>query len=272
MHRFFIFFLLLFFYCVSSAQASRKIIIKTDLNSLLENQELVVMASVSGFTTGDKLHVKGAFYKDGSSNYFGYTKYNNSWIKNSVATLEQPRVEIGNWDNSMIVKLDPLDTGFSGAGEYKFKLGYYYFTNTGNLSSVNWSENCLDLRLDAVIPSPSSVSYSENEPYSVELDFQESSSMKSENSNTVSSKSLNTTNTLIPSKIPSKSVKIASDSKSASQYASIKAITQPENEEIEVAVLGTNDSDKIYLTYFFSGFLFLVIAGIVLVRKVVIKK
>ena len=262
-----LFFIFTIISCVP-VNAARKIYISSDNISIHNDEELILNASPSGFIDKEKIYIKGAFYKDGSSNYFGYTKNNSSWIKNSVTTLEQRQVEIGNWDKLVSVKIDPLDTGFTGVGDYKCKLGFYYLTSSGNLSSINWSENSLDLRLDAVIPSTASENYSESEPYAVALDHQEPSNSISTQSNN----SLSSTKTLTLSKMPTKSVKIASDSKSASEYASIKAITVPEEDEKRVAVLGVSDSDKIYLTYLLAGFVFLIIAGVVFARRFFIDK
>ncbi len=83
------------------------------------------------------LYLKGAFRKSGSTNYFGLTKTAENWVKNSAAYTNQLRVETdssGNWSGSIEIKTDPEDSGFSGQGEYLFKVGWY---DRG--SGPNWS-------------------------------------------------------------------------------------------------------------------------------------
>jgi hypothetical protein len=86
--------------------AARKLTITGDKSSLLGDEELLVTASASGFTDGETVYIKGAFYQTGSTNYFGYTKNNDSWIKNSAQNTSQRAITIGNWDGTLIVKSD----------------------------------------------------------------------------------------------------------------------------------------------------------------------
>jgi len=39
------------------------------------------------------------------------------------------------------VKPDLTDSGFKGTGNYKFKVGFYYYNSNNELSSVNWSDD-----------------------------------------------------------------------------------------------------------------------------------
>jgi hypothetical protein len=269
-------FLVLFTPC---AQASRKLVITSDKNFLLENQELTISASASGFSTGEKIYLKGSFYKDGSTNYFGYTKNGESWIRNSATSLDQRIVEIGVWDNLVLVKIDSSDSGFNGSGNYKFKLGYYYITSGGNISSINWSENNLDIKLEGFtttptnIPTPkttavkaSAVSVKTTQQAIKAPTSSKASPTLSKSSNTVISPTLNKSNI--------KSVKIPNDSRTASQFASIKAISEPEADKKEAQVLGAKDngSDTNYLFSLLSGSLFIAISGIIFVRRYILKK
>ncbi|HUD44313.1 MAG TPA: hypothetical protein VMR41_02090 [Patescibacteria group bacterium] len=109
--------------------------------------------SMSGFTSGETIYIKGAFYQDGTSNYFGLTQNGNDWIKNSVTTTGQRQLQIGDWDGLLSVKADFSDSGYKGEGIYKFKVGFYYLTSGGNLSAVNWSTNILDISLYEPTPT-----------------------------------------------------------------------------------------------------------------------
>ena len=129
--------------------------LSTDL--LKGEQELIVIASPSGFTPQEILYIKGAFFKEGSSNYFGYTKHEETWIKNSVSTKHQRNVVVGEWDGTVVVKPDYSDTGFTGNGRYKFKIGFYTVASDGDISSVRWSETIASLEIEKPPPTPTHV-------------------------------------------------------------------------------------------------------------------
>lgn len=147
-------FLLFVLIIPTKALGVRDIVISSDKTSLFGEEYANITASTSGFTNGETIYIKGAFHQDGSTNYLGYTKNGDNWIKNGESTSSQLSVAIGIWDNKLIVKSDFLDSGFTGEGNYKFKVGFYYTTSGGNLSSVNWSSNSLDITLNQPDPTP----------------------------------------------------------------------------------------------------------------------
>lgn len=132
------------------ANAARNLTITSDKSSLFGDEEMIVIASPSGFTDGEFIHIKGAFYQEGNTNYFGYTKSGDSWIKNSVTNTSQRQIKVGEWGGSLIVKSDFGDSGYKGEGDYKLKVGFYY----GSFSSVNWSSNTLSINISEPEPTP----------------------------------------------------------------------------------------------------------------------
>ncbi len=83
-------------------------------------------------------YLKGAFKKTDGSNYFGLTKVSGSLIKNGSSYSSQYKITTdssGNWSGSLEVKPDSDDSGFTGTGDYIFKVGRY--TNSG--SGPTWS-------------------------------------------------------------------------------------------------------------------------------------
>lgn len=144
----------LFLISVSPARAARSINISSDKAQIVGLEEMSIQATISGFASDEAIFIKGAFFKEGETNYFGYTKSGDNWIKNSANTQSQRQVILGQWDNSLVVKSDYDDTGFGGNGNYKFKVGFYYQNSSGSLSSVNWSENILSVSLRAPDPTP----------------------------------------------------------------------------------------------------------------------
>lgn len=133
--------------------AARSLSITADKETLFGDEETVITASSSGFVNGETIYIKGAFYQDGINNYFGYTKNSDTWVKNGESTTSQKQIKVGDWDGKLSVKSDFSDSGFKGEGSYKFKVGFYYITSGGNISSVNWSSNALDIGLNEPDPT-----------------------------------------------------------------------------------------------------------------------
>lgn len=138
----------------SSVYAGRSLFISASSASVFGEDSVVLTASPSGFTTGETLYIKGAFFQSGSSNYFGYSKTSDgTWVKNGETARSQPMVVIGDWDNRLTVKCDFSDSGYQGEGEYLLKLGYYYTTSSEALSSVNWSVNTVSIAVSEPDPT-----------------------------------------------------------------------------------------------------------------------
>ncbi len=98
-------------------------------------------------------YLKGAFYDDGSTNYFGQTKVNGNWIKNSGSYSSQYKIQTdsqGKWQGSIEFIPDPQDTGFDSSGDYSFKVGRY--TSSG--SGPTWSDSTT-IYINEILPDPS---------------------------------------------------------------------------------------------------------------------
>lgn len=135
---------------VESVSAARSISITGNKTTLGGDEEIQLTASASGFTDGEAIFIKGAFFQAGSSNYFGFTKSGDNWIKNSASNTSQRAVKIGDWDGNLSAKSDFSDSGFKGEGDYMVKLGFYW----GSYASVNWSVNSLPLFINEPDPTP----------------------------------------------------------------------------------------------------------------------
>lgn len=82
-------------------------------------------------------YLKGAFKKQGETNYFGLTKVGNSWIKNNTKYEDQYKITTngnGIWSGNLEIQPDIFDSGYEGAGEYIFKIGRY-----SEDGALNWS-------------------------------------------------------------------------------------------------------------------------------------
>jgi hypothetical protein len=152
----------------SQAFAARNISIESaSKTALFGDEEVTLNASPSGFTDGETIYIKGAFYQEGgaTNNYFGFTRNGDNWIKNGDPNANQRQVKIGEWNGNVIVKADFADSGYKGEGGYKLRLGFYYITSTGNISSsVSWSTNSVDLNLSEPDPTPTDTPTKEPTP------------------------------------------------------------------------------------------------------------
>ncbi|MBI2600809.1 hypothetical protein HYW42_02550 [Candidatus Daviesbacteria bacterium] len=111
-----------------------------------------------------KIYLKGAFKKDGGSNYFGLTKVSGSWVSNNSGYNSQFSITTnnsGNWTGELEVKPDDTDSGFEGPGDYIFKVGRYIDGNSSvswsNEVNINVSKTSLPTPTLSPIPSPASI-------------------------------------------------------------------------------------------------------------------
>jgi hypothetical protein len=145
---------ILFCVCPPVVNAARSVTVSADKQSLSGDDALTLTASMSGFADGESVTVKGVFFQDGSSNYFGYTDVGGTWVKCGAATSTQRQITVGSWDGTVRIRPDFSDSGFAGEGEYRVKLGFYYQTSGGSLSPVSWSTAALPLTLNQPDPTP----------------------------------------------------------------------------------------------------------------------
>ncbi len=89
-------------------------------------------------------YLKGAFKKSDGSNYFGQTLVSNNWVKNGSSYSSQYSITTdssGNWSGNLRVQPDSEDSGFTGSGDYIFKVARYTSLGSGptwsNESSIN---------------------------------------------------------------------------------------------------------------------------------------
>lgn len=120
--------------------------IPTEINS---DQEFEISISLKlSDKPNSTFYLKGAFKKEGSSNYFGQTLVGNEWVGNSEKYSKQLKITTdssGNWEGEIKVKPDPEDSGFKGTGDYIFKIARYSDTGSGPI----WS-NELTIKINAV--------------------------------------------------------------------------------------------------------------------------
>lgn len=148
--------LVLWMACGSVVRAAKSVVITLDKDSIKGEDEVRISASLSGFLADETIKIKGAFFQEGSSNYFGYTKNGDAWIKCGDATANQMEVNLSQWNNQLTLRSDFGDSGFSGEGEYRVKIGYYSKSSSGTYGSVSWS-NSLPIIINLPDPTPTPI-------------------------------------------------------------------------------------------------------------------
>ena len=131
-----------------SVIASRSMSIVTPPFTLSADESQELIASVSGFTDGEHVRIKGAIFREGSTNYFGFTENGGVWVKNSAPTDTQRSVDMSSWNGAMRIRADFNDSGFTGNGQYLVKIRFYYGEN-----GSQWSENAVPVTLTAPTPT-----------------------------------------------------------------------------------------------------------------------
>lgn len=144
--------------------------IPTEINS---DQEFEISVSLKlPEKPNTNFYLKGAFKKDGLTNYFGQT-LTGEWTGNGEKYSKQLKITSdpsGSWEGKIKVKPDGDDSGFDGTGEYIFKVARY--TDSGN--GPTWS-NESKVKINAVQkPEPSVIEEAEKEITEEEPDISES--------------------------------------------------------------------------------------------------
>lgn len=257
-----IFAFLLFFLFPQQILAARSLsIVSASKTALFGDEDVTINASASGFTTGETIYIKGAMYQDGGTNYFGFTKSGDNWIKNGDTTATQRQIKIDEWDGNMIFKADFADSGYKGEGNYKLKLGFYYITSNGTISSsVNWSSNNIDLNISEPDPTPTATSSPTKEPTSGKI----STSTPSKSPTITPSKSAT------PSRTPTKSqTKSANLSGVPTSVLGAKSKTEDKSQNTEKykTLIGSASQNKFSMIAVITGSILLLTCAILIYFK-----
>lgn len=115
-----------------------------------------------GNSAGKKYYLRSAFYENGTSNYFGYTKnHYDSWYNGSpsIDTHQYKEVTMDSfntWTGVVEVKPDSSSSKYKGPGDYGFKIGYYTDTQTSTTVSEWTNSSMINITGSSTAsPSPS---------------------------------------------------------------------------------------------------------------------
>lgn len=195
----------------TSSQPSSIFQVSSLPSSINSDQSISVNVQITGLTPNTKYYLKGAFFKKDSTNYFGYTKLNNEWVKNSTTYSSQYSFtsdSSGSFSTSLEVKPDPDDSGLSESGSYQFKVGRYNSSGSG----LTWSnEQSLNINITS-----SPTSSSTKSPSPTPLKTTTPTSKIASNSTTPSSRNTKSSITYtLPSLTPEDKVKgVSTENKS----------------------------------------------------------
>lgn len=102
------------------------------------DQSFTTTVNLTGLSPTAGYFLKGVFFKIDSTNYFGQTKIGPAWVKNSQNCTSQFLITTdisGSWTGDLEIMPDSGDSGFTGSGDYLFKIGRY----GASCSSLTWS-------------------------------------------------------------------------------------------------------------------------------------
>lgn len=120
----------------------------SNASSSINSDESFKITAAINSTPNTNFYLKGAFKKSNSSNYFGFTKINSDWIKNNESFSKQLAITTdaaGSWNGEVEIKTDPDDSGFTGSGDYLFKVARYSSSGSG----LTWS-NEVNIHINSV--------------------------------------------------------------------------------------------------------------------------
>lgn len=137
-------------------------------NAITDTEEMIISVSLdlSSSTANNTYYLRGAFYKEGTTQYFGFTINNQGEAYNGPFSDCQKLYGItvdaeGNWTGEIKVKADPEDSAFEGSGDYLLKVSRY----TTSCSNTWADTEPINVTItQTVFPSPSPSSASESNP------------------------------------------------------------------------------------------------------------
>ncbi len=124
----------------ATTTSQKNFTITSDQNTLKDLDPLTINITIENIEPNSSQFLKAAFYKEGSSNYFGLTQVNSNWVKNGSSYDSQFPISTdgsGHWQGNLTVRNDPTDTGYPGSGNYQLKIGRYSTDGSG----PDWSNS-----------------------------------------------------------------------------------------------------------------------------------
>ncbi|OGD87062.1 hypothetical protein A2870_02805 [Candidatus Curtissbacteria bacterium RIFCSPHIGHO2_01_FULL_41_11] len=162
MPRIFVFATAITFFLVFTPQVFAAFNFSTSKQTVTDTEELSVSINLdlSTSTANNAYYLRGAFYKEGTTQYFGYTQDNSGNFYNGPYGNCQSLFKItvdaeGNWSGEIKVKVDYENSYFKGSGEYLFKVGRY--TESCNITWADSEPSKISIT-QTVIPSASPTS------------------------------------------------------------------------------------------------------------------
>lgn len=143
---------LFFFFYFFPQKALAVAVTVTDAPSAVFTDPFDVEVKVSSGSANTMNYLRINLYKNGSTNYFGYTFNGTDWHNDSTYTNYLPIIldSNGNWSGIVKGKLDVASTFYDGSGSYGLKVRRYTAGGT-----YIWSNENL-LTIDAATPTPTS--------------------------------------------------------------------------------------------------------------------
>lgn len=128
------------------------------------NDEYTVNINFSiSVADGTVYYLRGAFYKDTTSNYCGYTWNGADWFNGPYSTGWRSLLKISvtnhMWSGQLKAKIDPNDSGCNSSGIYKFRIERFNDTSSdgGGTFSDTQNEQTVTVTIPTPTPTPTDV-------------------------------------------------------------------------------------------------------------------
>ena len=105
---------------------------------------------------GTVYYLRGAFYKQGTSNYCGYTWNGSNWFNGPYTADWKQLLKITivnhSWSGQVKAKIDSSDSGCNSSGAYQFRLERFNDTSSDGGGTFNDTQN--EQTVTVIIPTP----------------------------------------------------------------------------------------------------------------------
>lgn len=157
----FLFFLLLIIFCSPQKIFAATFNLSNSPTQIGISDEYPVDVTLSiSVADGTIYYLRGAFYKNGTSNYCGYTWNGTEWFNGPYSTQWKNLLKITitnhTWSGQLKAKVDPNDNGCNSSGTYLFRIER--FNDTSSDGGGTFSDTQNERTVNIIIPTPTPTS------------------------------------------------------------------------------------------------------------------
>jgi hypothetical protein len=156
------FFIIVYILSPSAVFASSVVLSSQQTNLSVADEFLVNVGFNISSSDGTSYYLRGVFFKEGTSNYCGYTWNGNSWYNgpysgSGFGQLLTITVYQGSWSGQLKAKIDSVDAGCQSSGAYSFKIQRYTSGGSSSFDGQNSLAVAISIPTPTFTPTPTLV-------------------------------------------------------------------------------------------------------------------